>query len=70
MTLSPNDAEKALLARYGEPAKEPTDYIIGFRTPFGRVLAIHRTSQEARICSNLSHRCYWTESGDPRRPDQ
>ena len=49
MTLSPNDAKKALLTRYGEPAKEPTDYIIGFRTPVGRVLAIHRTSQETRI---------------------
>ncbi len=49
MTLSPNGAEKALLARYGEPAKEPTDYIIGFRAPVGRVLAIHRTTQETRI---------------------
>lgn len=49
MTLPPIDAEKALLARYGEPAKEPTDYTIGFRTPVGRVLAIHRTIQETRI---------------------
>lgn len=49
MTLLPIDAEKALLARYGEPAKEPTDYIVGFRTPVGRVLAIHRKIQETRI---------------------
>ncbi|WP_288942917.1 hypothetical protein [uncultured Roseovarius sp.] len=49
MTLPPKDAERALLARYGEPAKDPTDYVIGFRTPVGRVLAIHRTNQETRI---------------------
>lgn len=49
MTLPPKEAEQALLARYGEPAKEPTDYIMGFRTPVGRMLAIHRTTRETRI---------------------
>lgn len=49
MTVSPKDAERVLRARYGEPAKAPTDYVIGFRTPAGRVLAIHRTIQETRI---------------------
>ncbi|MCT4373589.1 hypothetical protein CLG85_026150 [Yangia mangrovi] len=49
MTLSPTDAERVLLSRYGEPAKEATDYIIGFRNPVGRVLAIHRATLETRI---------------------
>lgn len=49
MTLSPKDAERALLDRYGEPAKAPTDYVVGFRTQVGRVLAIHRTIQQTRI---------------------
>lgn len=49
MTLPPKDAERALFARYGEPAKTPTDYVVGFRTPVGRVLAIHRTNQETSI---------------------
>ena len=49
MTLSPKDAERALLARYGEPAKTATDYVVGFRTQAGRVLAIHRTTQGTRI---------------------
>ena len=49
MTLPPSDAEQVLLTRYGEPAKEATDYVIGFQTPKGKVLAIHRTTQETRI---------------------
>ncbi|MCF3595727.1 hypothetical protein LZG00_17170 [Rhodobacteraceae bacterium LMO-12] len=49
MTIPPKDAERVLLARYGEPAKAATDYIIGFRNTVGRVLAIHRATQETRI---------------------
>lgn len=49
MTLSPKDAEQILRTRYGAPAKEPTDYVIGFRNPVGRVLALHRTIQETRV---------------------
>ncbi|WP_339107323.1 hypothetical protein [Thioclava sp. GXIMD4216] len=49
MTLSPAEAERLLRSRYGEPAKAPTDYIIGFRNPVGRVLAIHRTNQTTRV---------------------
>jgi len=60
MTLSPKDAERALRARYGEPAKDPTDYVIGFRTPVGRVLAIHRKSQQTRI---------WFQPPEPPKMD-
>jgi hypothetical protein len=49
MTLPPKDAEHALRVRYGDPAKYPTDKIIGFRTPSGQVLAIHRQSEHTRI---------------------
>lgn len=49
MTLAPDEAERLLLAHYGEPAKTPTDYIIGFRNPVGRVLAIHRTNMTTRV---------------------
>ena len=49
MTLTPSDAEQFLLTRYGEPAKSPTDYVIGFQNPTDRILAIHRTTQETRI---------------------
>lgn len=38
-----------LRSRFGEPAKPPTDYIVGFRTPAGKVLAIHREATETRI---------------------
>lgn len=49
MTIKPADAESLLLARYGDPAKPASDYVIGFRNPAGRVLAIHRTIQDTRI---------------------
>ncbi len=49
MTLTPAEAERLLRSHYGDPAKEPTDYIIGFRNPVGRVLAIHRTNQTTRV---------------------
>lgn len=49
MTLEPAEAERILLARYGEPAKPPTDYVIGFRAPLGRMLAIHRGLQSTRV---------------------
>lgn len=49
MTLTPVEAERLLLARYDEPAKPASKYVIGFRNPVGRVLAIHRTTQETNI---------------------
>jgi hypothetical protein len=49
MTLKPADAERLLLARYGGPAKPASDYVIGFHSPAGRVLAIHRTIQDTSI---------------------
>ncbi|WP_198670711.1 hypothetical protein [Oceanicella sp. SM1341] len=49
MTLAPAEAERLLRSRYGDPAKAPTDYIIGFRNSVGRVLAIHRTNQTTRV---------------------
>lgn len=49
MTLAPAEAERLLLARYGEPAKPATNYVVGFKNPLGRVLAIHRTNQETSI---------------------
>ena len=49
MTLKVIDAERLLIARFGEPAKAPTDYIIGFTTRSGKVLAMHRQASETRI---------------------
>ncbi|MFQ8432901.1 hypothetical protein [Amaricoccus sp. W119] len=49
MTLAIADAEAILRLRLGEPAKPPTDYVIGFKTPAGKVLAIHREASETRI---------------------
>ena len=49
MTLKPADAERLLSARLGEPAKAPTDYVIGFRTRTGKVLAMHRQASETRL---------------------
>lgn len=49
MTIKPAEAERLLLARYGDPAKPASNYVIGFRNPVGRVLAIHRTNQATRI---------------------
>ncbi|WP_217902975.1 hypothetical protein [Sulfitobacter sp. HGT1] len=49
MTLVPKDAERLLYARYVEPAKSPTKYVVGFRTPTGKVLAIHRTVAETMV---------------------
>ena len=49
MTLAIADAEAILRLRLGEPAKPPTDYVVGFTTPSGKVLAIHRVANETRI---------------------
>jgi hypothetical protein len=49
MTLAIADAEAILHSRLGEPAKPPTDYVVGFTTPSGRVLAIHREASETRV---------------------
>lgn len=49
MTLAPKDAERLLYARYVEPAKSPTKYVVGFHTPTGKVLAIHRTVAETMV---------------------
>lgn len=49
MTLAVAEAETILRARLGEPAKAPTQYVIGFSTPSGRVLAIERRLADTRI---------------------
>jgi hypothetical protein len=49
MTLGIADAETILRSRLGEPAKLPTDYVVGFTAPSGKVLAIHREATETRI---------------------
>lgn len=49
MTLKPAEAERLLSARFGEPAKPATEYVIGFRLRTGKVLAIHRQAVETRI---------------------
>jgi hypothetical protein len=49
MTLAIADAEAILRSRLGESAKPPTDYVVGFTTPSGKVLAIHREANETRI---------------------
>lgn len=49
MALNVSQAEAILRSKFGEPAKPPTDYVIGFKTPSGRILAIHREAAETRI---------------------
>ena len=49
MTLAIAEAESILRARLGEPAKTPTNYIVGYLTPSGKPLAIHREASETRI---------------------
>lgn len=49
MTLAIADAEAILRLRLGQPAKPPTDYVLGFKTPAGRILAIHREATKTRI---------------------
>jgi hypothetical protein len=49
MTLAIPDAEAILRSRLGEPAKSPTDYVVGFTTPSGKVLAIHREASQTRV---------------------
>ena len=49
MTLAIADAEAILRLRLGESAKPPTDYVVGFKTASGKVLAIHREATETRI---------------------
>jgi hypothetical protein len=49
MSLPIARAEQILRGRFGEPAKAPTQYVIGFKTSVGRVLALHRDASETRI---------------------
>lgn len=49
MTLAIAEAEAILRSRLGEPAKPPTGDVIGFKTPTGKVLAIHREPNTTRI---------------------
>src|SRR5688572_18110317 len=49
MVLNVSQAEAILRSKFGEPAKPPTDYVVGFKTPAGKVLAIHREVAETRI---------------------
>ena len=49
MTLKPTEAERLLRSRLGEPAKDPTQYVIGFRTRTGKLLAMYRTISETRV---------------------
>jgi|HubBroStandDraft_2_1064218.scaffolds.fasta_scaffold60033_2 hypothetical protein len=49
MSLPTVVAEQILRGRFGEPAKPATQYVIGFRTPSGRVLAMDRVASETRI---------------------
>ncbi|WP_082529893.1 hypothetical protein [Rhizobium sp. Root1203] len=51
-------AEQMLRARFGAPAKTPTEYVIGFTTSQGRVLALHR---------KLAKLCIWFQP--PAPPD-
>lgn len=49
MTLSIAEAEAILRRRLGEPAKPPTNYVVGFITPSDKVLAIDRGASETRV---------------------
>lgn len=49
MSVSPAAAEQVLRNRFGAPAKTATAYVIGFKTPVGRVLALHRTLSETTL---------------------
>lgn len=49
MTLPTAAAEAILRGRLGEPVKPSTDYVAGFATLSGKVLAIHREAAETRI---------------------
>lgn len=49
MTLPIASAETILRNRLGEPVKPPTDYVIGFATPTGKVLAVDRVARETRV---------------------
>jgi hypothetical protein len=49
MTLTVAEAEAILRSRFGEPANPLTDYAVGFRTPSGKVLAVHREASETLI---------------------
>ncbi len=49
MTLSIQESEKILQSKLGQPTKTPTDKVIGFTTPIGKVLAVHREAAETRI---------------------
>lgn len=49
MTISTADAEAIMRLRLGQPIKPPTKYVVGFKAPSGKVLAIHRGTAETRI---------------------
>jgi hypothetical protein len=42
-------AERMLRRYFGEPVKPPTQYVIGFKTETGRVLALDRVARETRL---------------------
>ena len=49
MTLAIADAEAILRARLGEAARPTADYVIGFRTPSGKVPPFTARASETRI---------------------
>jgi hypothetical protein len=49
VTLQIANAEAVLRSRLGDPVKSPTEYVIGFKTPTGKVLAVHREANETRV---------------------
>jgi hypothetical protein len=49
MSIPIATAEQVPRSRFGEPAKEPPQYVISFKTPGGRVLALDRNLSETTI---------------------
>jgi hypothetical protein len=49
MTLKVKEAEVILKSRFVEPVKTPTKKIVGYATPKGRLLALHRELRDTRI---------------------
>jgi hypothetical protein len=60
MNLSVTVAEQILRQRFCEPAKPPTQYVIGFRSSTGRVLGLgSRSKRSADMFIN-----FWKGAGD------
>ena len=51
MSLTVAVAEQILRSRFGEAAKPPTQYVIGFKTSVGRVLALPRGGRNTNLVS-------------------